>query len=142
MPRTLQVFREPERVEIPDRIEEQLRDGKASHKARFQQRAWANACRGRNRSCFLVRQTVDRAPCQQPQRSAESCNYKRGAPAKLQRQKHHHRCRNERTNRRSAVEDAGGKCTLLYRKPLGNYSDSSGPVSCLTHTEKEAAHAE
>src|ERR1044072_1033589 len=91
---------------------------------------------------MLLRTTIERPPRDEPDKTDRAGDDERGAPAPPKRNHRHHEWRDERADVRSRVEDAGGECAFLLRKPFGNGFDRSGEVSGFTKAEEETSNTE
>ena len=137
MPRRFQILREPERVEIPDRIKKDLGKSETPHKTRLEELP-----RTRNRNLYLAgnfrRTLIRRPPERQPDKAQQSNHHKRILPAIPQQDEGDQRRRDDRPCRRPRIEDPRCHRALILREPLRHDANCRGPVACLTSAQQES----
>src|ERR1041385_2378286 len=91
---------------------------------------------------MFFRTSIKQQPCDEPDETDRAGDDERGAPAPFDSNELYDEWRDERTDVRAGVQDAGRERALFLRKPLSYSLDRRRKVSRLPKAEKETRHTE
>ena len=140
--RVLQVFGEPEDVEVPDGVEEDLGDGEDHDEAHADELLEADG-RGCGNFAGLQRgDAVEPDPERQPEEAGEADGEEGLAPSVMLEQPGDQGRGEDGSYGSAGIEDARGQGAFAFGEPFGHHFDAGRPVACFAHAEQKAACAQ